>query len=69
MFQTRAGQPLPGALPSRPRSRERPYTEMPREGGITPDLDAGYKAAAELLNPILSSTVVGRWDHTTSRWR
>lgn len=68
-FQTRAAQPPPGALPSPPRSWARPYTEMAREAGITPDLDAGYNMAAELLDPVLSSKAVGRWDHTARQWR
>lgn len=68
-FQTRAGQPLPDALSSPPRSWERPYTEMAREAGITPDLDAGYNAAAELLNPILSSNAAGHWNRAAKSWQ
>ena len=68
-FETRASQPLPDALPPPPPAWRRPYTELAREASITPDLDAGYRAAAELLNPILSSTAVGRWNHAARRWR
>jgi Nucleotidyl transferase AbiEii toxin, Type IV TA system len=68
-FKTRASQSLPDVLPPPPRSWGRPYTELAREAGITPDLNAGYKAAAELLDPILSSKAAGRWNHAARQWR
>lgn len=68
-FQMRASQPLPKAMPAPPRSWERPYAELAREAGITPDLDTGYSKAAELLDPVLSSTAPGRWDRASRRWR
>jgi Nucleotidyl transferase AbiEii toxin, Type IV TA system len=69
-FETRASQPLPDALPHPPRAWERPYAEMAREARMPPDLDAGYRAAAELLDPVLSSPIkTGRWDRAARRWR
>ncbi|HYB23275.1 MAG TPA: nucleotidyl transferase AbiEii/AbiGii toxin family protein, partial [Solirubrobacteraceae bacterium] len=68
-FKARASHPLPDALPSPPRSWARPYTELAREAGTTPDLDAAHYAAAELLDPVLASKAAGRWDHTARRWR
>jgi predicted nucleotidyltransferase component of viral defense system len=68
-FQARAGQPLPDALPSPPPSWARPYTELAREAGTTPDIHAGHHAAAELLNPILSSVAAGRWNRAVRRWQ
>ncbi len=68
-FATRASQPLPDAVPPPPSSWERPYAELAREVGIASDLDAGHGAAAELLNPILSSRAARRWDPTARGWR
>jgi predicted nucleotidyltransferase component of viral defense system len=68
-FRARAGQPLPDALQSPPPSWARPYTELAREAGTTPDIHAGHHAAAELLNPILSSVAVGRWNRAVRRWQ
>lgn len=68
-FEARACQPLPGALPVPPRSWERPYAELAGDAGVTPGLDEGHAAAAELLDPILSSRARGRWDRSARRWR
>jgi hypothetical protein len=68
-FETRASQPLPDAVPPPPRSWERPYAALARELGVAPDVDAGRAAAAELLDPILSSRAAGRWHPAARRWQ
>ena len=68
-FEQRARQPLPNTVPPPPSSWVRPYAKLAREVGIATDIDAGHAAAADLLNPVLSSDVEGRWDPTSRRWR
>jgi hypothetical protein len=67
-FRTRATHLLPGAMPMPPSSWVRPYAELAQAVGIAPDLDEGYAAAAELMDPILASRRTGRWDPTVKHW-
>jgi predicted nucleotidyltransferase component of viral defense system len=68
-FEARVRRPLPDALPAPPRSWELPYAELAREAAAPPALDDGHAAAAEFLNPILTSRAGGRWDREARRWR
>ncbi len=68
IFEGRASQPLPDAVPSPPSSWARPYAELAREVGIATDIDAGHAAAASLLDPVLGSDAEGRWDPKARRW-
>ena len=68
-FEMRANQPLPSAVPPPPRSWARPYAELAQEAGVSPDLDDGHAAAADLLDPILSAGAAGSWDPGARRWR
>ena len=63
VFERRARQPLPKAMPSPPSSWARPYAVLAREVGIAVDIEAGHAVAARLLDPILRSEAGGHWDH------
>jgi hypothetical protein len=69
IFEGRASQPPPDAVPSPPSSWARPYAELAGEVGIATDIDAGHAAAADLLDPVLGSDAKGRWDPKAQRWR
>ena len=69
VFQRRASQPLPNAVPPPPSSWEMPYAELARQVGIEADLGAGHMAAAHLLDPVLRSEPGGRWDPKVRDWR
>jgi predicted nucleotidyltransferase component of viral defense system len=68
-FEQRAQQALASAVPRPPSSWARPYTELAREVGIATDLAAGHATAAHLLDPVLRSEAVGRWDPEARDWR
>ena len=69
IFDERARQPLPAAVPPPPSSWARPYAELAREVGIAVEIEAGHAAATRLLDPVLRSEAGGRWDPETGRWR
>lgn len=68
-FARRARQPLPDALPPPPTAWARPYAELAQAVGIALDLREGHATAASLVDPVLASTRVGRWDPRSRRWR
>lgn len=69
VFDRRVRQPLPKALPPPPSSWARPYAVLAREVGVALDIEAGYAAAARLLDPVLRSEAGGHWDPEARRWR
>ncbi len=69
VFEGRASQPLPNAVPPPPSSWGTPYAELARQVGIETDLGAGHSAAAHLLDPVLRSEAGGRWDPEARNWR
>jgi hypothetical protein len=69
IFEERARQSLPTAVPSPPPSWARPYAELAREVGISIDIGTGRAAAARLLHPVLRLEAKGRWDPRAQRWR
>lgn len=68
-FEQRVRQPLPGAVPPPRSSWARPYAALAREVGVAGELEAGYAAAARLLDPVLRSEAGGHWDPEARRWR
>lgn len=69
IFEQRARQPLPSAIPSPPSSWARPYAVLAREVGIADGIGAGHAAAVRLLDPVLRSEADGHWDPEAQRWR
>ena len=68
IFSSRAGQPLPAALPTPPPSWAGPYAKLAEEVGLAPDLAAGRAQASALLDPVLSRRARGSWDSEHKRW-
>lgn len=69
VFEGRASQTLPKAVPSPPSSWGRPYAELARQVGIETDIDMGHEAAAHLLDPVLRFEAGGSWDPEAQDWR
>ncbi len=68
VFEARADQALPNAVPPPPSSWRAPYAELARQVGIETDLGAGHAAAAHLLDPVLRSEAGGRWNSEVRDW-
>ena len=69
-FDRRATHPSPPRLPGPPADWRVPYGRMCRDIGLEPDLGAGQRLAASLVDPVLTGEVVaGSWDPATRAWR
>lgn len=69
IFALRETHAAPSALPFPPDEWAAPFRRLATEVGAPSELAAGHRAAATLLDPILSSQVVaGTWDRTRRHW-
>jgi Nucleotidyl transferase AbiEii toxin, Type IV TA system len=67
-FRERRRQALPAKLPPPPPEWANPYRRLAQSVGIDSDLDAAYRRAAALLDPVLDGTAVGSWDPQRRTW-
>ncbi len=69
-FASRATHPLPSSLPPPPASWAVAYAKLAIEVEIDQDVLAGHRAAAHLLNPVLSGATeaAARWDPEALTW-
>lgn len=56
-FEGRGGHALPGTFPPPPAGWSVAYRKLAEEVGLDPDLSAGHREAAALLDPVLDSLV------------
>ncbi len=68
-FEQRARQRLPKALPAPPDSWRRPFALLASEVGIDPNLDAAFKHASALVDPVFAKHTSGRWDPAAMGWQ
>ena len=69
-FEVRANRELPVELPTPPGAWRVPYGRLAENSSLTPELEAGYVAAAKFLEPILRGQVTaGSWDPVAEAWR
>lgn len=69
IFTLRKTHSSPNALPYPPTDWAAPYRRLAEEVGAPDDLEAGHRAAATLLDPILAGEVSeGGWDPSELRW-
>lgn len=70
IFTARGTHPLPDSLPAPPAEWATPFRRLAEEVGVSPDLEAGHREAAALLDPILSGQMkVGNWQPDRHQWR
>ena len=68
-FQARNTHPMPGRLPSPPRSWDRPFSRLATElAAPWSRLEAAALAAREFIDPVLSGRVGSTWNPTEWRW-
>jgi predicted nucleotidyltransferase component of viral defense system len=67
-FEGRRQQAMPGSLPPPPAEWSVAYRKLAIEVGLDPDLAAGYREAAALLDPVLAGVDSGRWDAMKGCW-
>ncbi len=68
-FITRAEHEPPAQFPAPPAVWSAPFRQLAEAVGISPDLEAGHAAAAELLDPILNGTITdGEWNPDAQHW-
>ncbi len=69
IFATRETHPAPSVLPSPPAEWAAPFRRLAEEVGLAPDLAAGHRDAAALLDPVLTGLVSeGTWSPAQRRW-
>lgn len=69
IFALRKTHASPKALPSPPADWATPYHRLAEEVGAPSDLEAGHRAAAALLDPLLAGEISsGKWDPTERHW-
>lgn len=70
IFTARGTHPLPDSLPAPPAEWATPFRRLAEEVGVSPDLEAGHREAATLLDPILSGQMkIGNWHPDRHQWR
>lgn len=67
-FASRGLQPLPSAVPAPPDAWLIPYARLAEAVGLSIDLDAGYREAAKLLDPVLGGHARGTWNPLARSW-
>ncbi|MBA3416543.1 MAG: nucleotidyl transferase AbiEii/AbiGii toxin family protein [Chloroflexia bacterium] len=69
-FEHRSSHALPTKLPPPPDGWTIPYRKIAREIEIDPDIAAGYRSAAEFIDPVIDGGVSdsARWDPRRSIW-
>jgi hypothetical protein len=69
IFPLRDTHAVPSALPPPPSEWAPPFRRLAEEVGVPPELTAGHRDAAALLDPILvGEAATGRWDPTQRCW-
>jgi predicted nucleotidyltransferase component of viral defense system len=69
IFGLRETHVVPTTLPAPPADWQVPFRRLAEEVGIPSDLREGHRAAAALLDPILSDEITARqWDPGQRRW-
>jgi len=67
-FGQRDQQTMPASLQPPPSSWEEPYRRLATEVDVEPALDKAFAAAAEFLDPILTSRADGEWNPQRRTW-
>ena len=67
-FNYRNTHAVPSTIPTPPSEWTVPYRQLAGAVGIPPQLAAGHRAAAALLDPILGGRATGTWDPVRRRW-
>ncbi|HET8640217.1 MAG TPA: nucleotidyl transferase AbiEii/AbiGii toxin family protein [Solirubrobacterales bacterium] len=69
IFAIRKTHARPSTVPSPPADWSVPYRRLAKEVGAPDDLEAGHRAAAALLDPLLAGEISsGKWSPTERRW-
>jgi len=69
VFAGRASHAIPPSLPVPPTEWRAPYRHLATTLGLDVDLDAGYRAAATLVDPVLNGNMLaGTWHPDARAW-
>jgi predicted nucleotidyltransferase component of viral defense system len=68
VFEGRRQHEVPVTLPPPPRDWVVPYRKLATEVGLEPQMDAGHREAADLLDPVLGGEDSLRWNPGEGRW-
>ena len=69
VFAARASHSIPPSLPAPPAEWRAPYRHLAETLGLDADLDAGYRAAAKLVDPVLGGDMLAAtWHPDTRAW-
>jgi hypothetical protein len=70
IFTARGTHDPPDSLPAPPAEWATPFRRLAEEVGTSPELDAGHREAAALLDPILTRQIKrGNWHPNERQWR